>query len=129
MQELVVVLVDALMKYTSPGEEGDENSLYGMAQPGCYPGTGMPAADLIALQPRLIDSILLIKEPQDLQYFWDTALVICVNTLTALTMVHFAPDSEHRLENPLPDIVPYYIMLGKSTLLFGNILLGCASRS
>ena len=129
MQELVVVLVDVLMKYTSPGEEGDENSLYGMAQPGCYPGTGMPAADLVALQPRLIDSILLIREPQDLQYFWDTALVICVNTLTALTMVHLARGSEDRLEDPLPDIVPYYAMLGESTLPLGNILLGCAPRS
>ena len=119
MQALAVVLTDALMKYMSPMVEGGVNSLFHLAQHSLrYPATGMPPADLAAVQPRLIDSILLTREPQQLQYFWATAMVTCVDTLAALTMVHFMPGTELRLEEPLPNVGPYYAMLGESTLPF-----------
>ena len=119
MQALAVVLTDALMRYTSPVVEGGVNSLFDLAQHSArYPGTGMPPADLAAVQPRLIYNILLIREPQQLQYFWDTAMVTCVDTLAALTLVHLMPYTELRLEDPLPNVRPYFGMLGESTLPF-----------
>lgn len=119
MQALAVVLVDALMRYTSPMVEGGVNSLFHLAQHSPrYPATGMPPAGLAAVQPCLIDSILLTREPQHLQYFWATAMVTCVDTLAALTMVHLTPGTKDRLEDPLPNVGPYYAMLGESTLPF-----------
>ena len=130
MQALIVVLVEALMKYTSPVVESGANSLFQVApHSGGYPDTGMPPADIYAVQPCLVDSILLTRERRHLQHFWVNAMVICVNTLAALTLVHLRPGAKHRLEDPLPDVVPYYAMLGEPTLPSGYMVLDYALRT
>ena len=121
MQAMVIVLVDALMKYTGVG---GPKHLYELAQPSHYsPNTCMPPADVLAVQPCLIDSILYTRQPRHLEYFFKNAMVVCVNTLAILTLVHLMPTAEPRLEAPLPWVVPYYAMIGEPTLTLGCMFL------
>ncbi len=107
---LVTVLVDALVKYTSP--DCIRPFVPTVLSPSC-PDIGLPTVNPVELQADLVHYILLtLPGAADTQYFWENALEPCLGVLLSLGSVYTDSDVLSREEPPM-NVTPYFAMLGE----------------
>ncbi len=107
----MTVLVDALVKYTSPA--CIHPYVPRVLSPSC-PDIGLPSVNLVQLQADLVRYIMmnLPGAAADAQYFWENALEPCLGVFFSIGSAHAEFDIVTREEPPM-DVTPYFAMLGE----------------
>ncbi len=109
----MTVLVDALVKYTSPG--CIRPFVPRVLSPSC-PDIGLPIVNPVELQADLVQYIMMnLPGAPDAQYFWENALEPCLGVFFSIGSVYTDSDVLMREEPPM-DVTPYFVMLGELQL-------------
>ena len=107
------MLVDALVKYTSP--DCMRPFVPRVLSPSC-PDIGLPIVNPVELQADLVQYIMLsLPGAADAQYFWEKALDPCLGVFLSLGRVYTDSDVLTQEEPPM-DVTPYFAMLGELQL-------------